>query len=151
MQQLNLPAFNLKIKVSEGKTVIFDPLRKKYVVLTPEEWVRQHFVNYLIGHLGYPKSLIRVEQGMKYNRLLKRSDIVVHDRQGAPLLLVECKAPACHLGQKVMEQAMMYNKTLQASYIIVSNGLEHSCLYINRHTQQVKFLRALPRFADIVA
>lgn len=86
MVKLSLPVFNINIKESAGKTVIFDVIRKKYIVLTPEEWVRQHFVHYLINHLGYAKGLIGVEQGMKYNSLLKRTDIIVFDRAGAPLV-----------------------------------------------------------------
>ncbi len=151
MEKLNLPAFDFNIKESAGKTVIFDIIRRKFIVLTPEEWVRQHFVNYLINYLGYARPLIGVEQGMKYNSLSKRTDIVVYDRVGRPLVLVECKAPGYRLKQKVMEQALMYNKTLKAGYIIVTNGLEHSCLRINRNTQKVEFLSELPRFSDISA
>ena len=150
MDKLSLPVFDFNIKESAGKTVIFDIIRKKYIVLTPEEWVRQHFVNYLIAHLGYSKPLIAVEQGMKYNSLLKRTDIIVFDRTGTPLVLVECKEPGHRLNQKVMEQAMMYNKTLKAPYIIVSNGIEHSCMHIHPEKQKIEFLDTIPRFEEIV-
>lgn len=150
MDKLSLPVFDFNIKESAGKTVIFDIIRRKYIVLTPEEWVRQHFVNYLIAHLGYSKPLIAVEQGMKYNSRLKRTDIIVFDRTGTPLVLVECKEPGHRLNQKVMEQAMMYNKTLKAPYIIVSNGIEHSCMHIHPEKQQVEFLDTIPRFEEIV-
>jgi hypothetical protein len=149
MDKLSLPAFDFNIKESDNKTAIFDIIRKKYIVLTPEEWVRQHFVHYLINQLGYSKALIAVEQGMKYNALQKRTDIVVYDKAGSPLVLVECKAPAIRLNQKVMEQAMMYNKTINAAYIIVSNGLEHSCMFINPATKQIEFLSHIPHFDDI--
>jgi len=149
MDKLSLPVFDFNIKESAGKTVIFDIIRKKYIVLTPEEWVRQHFVNYLINHLGYVKALIGVEQGLKYNKLLKRTDIIVYDRKGSPLVLVECKEPNHKLNQKVVEQAMMYNKTLSAPYIIVSNGIEHSCMHLDPATLKVTFLSNIPGFEEI--
>ena len=150
MDKLSLPVFDINIKESAGKTVIFDIIRKKYVVLTPEEWVRQHFIHYLIEHLGYSRPLIAVEQGMKYNTLLKRTDIIVYDRAGAPLLLVECKEPSHRLNQKVMEQAMMYNKTIKAPYIIVSNGIDHSCIHVNTAEQKIVFLNTIPRFEELI-
>jgi hypothetical protein len=150
MDKLSLPVCDINIKESAGKTVIFDIIRKKYIVLTPEEWVRQHFINYLIEHLGYSKPLIAVEQGMKYNTLLKRTDIIVFDRSGAPLVLVECKEPAHRLNQKVMEQAMMYNKTIKAPYIIVSNGIDHSCMHVQPKNQKLEFLNVIPRFDEII-
>jgi hypothetical protein len=149
MDKLSLPVFDINIKESEGKTVIFDIIRKKYIVLTPEEWVRQHFVNYLINHLGYVKALIGVEQGLKYNKLQKRTDIIVYDRKGSPLVLVECKEPNHKLNRKVMEQGMMYNKTLNAPYIIISNGIEHSCMHLDPATLKVTFLSKIPDFEEI--
>lgn len=148
MDKLNLPAFDFNIKESEGKTVIFDIIRKKYIVLTPEEWVRQHFVQYLINQLGYSKALISIESGLKYNDLAKRTDIVVYNNLGNPVVLVECKSSENRLGQKVMEQAMMYNKTIKADYLIVTNGMEHSCLFVDRSSNTVKFLSELPSFED---
>ena len=150
MEKLSLPAFDFNIKESAGKTVIFDRIRRKYIVLTPEEWVRQHFIQYLIDHLGYSKALISVEQGMKYNALQKRTDIIVFDRTGVPLVLIECKAASIRLDQKVMEQAMMYNKTISAAYIIVTNGIEHSCMHIDSSSQNVEFLSSIPLFKEII-
>jgi hypothetical protein len=150
MDKLSLPSFDFNIKESDGKTVIFDIIRKKYLVLTPEEWVRQHFVHYLINHLGYAKTLISVEHGLKYNSLQKRTDIIVYDRNANPLVLVECKASENRLNQKVLEQAMMYNKTLKAEYIIVTNGLEHSCLRVDSTKKDIEFLNSLPFYKDIV-
>jgi hypothetical protein len=150
MDKLSLPVFDFNIKESAGKTVIFDIIRKKYLVLTPEEWVRQHFVNYLINHLGYSKALIGIEKGMKYNTLLKRTDIIVYDRAGEPLVLVECKEPEHRLNQKVMEQAMMYNKILKAPYVIVSNGIDHSCMRLHPSEQKIEFLDRIPRYNEIV-
>ena len=150
MDKLSLPSFDFNIKESDGKTVIFDIIRKKYLILTPEEWVRQHFVHYLINHLGYSRALISIEHGLKYNKLQKRTDIIVYNRDATPLVLVECKASEHRLNKKVLEQAMMYNKTVNAAYIIVTNGLEHSCLRVDPIERNVEFLSELPHFKDIV-
>ena len=99
--------------------------------------------------MGYSKTLIAVEQGLKYNKLQKRSDIIVFDRQGNPLILIECKATSIMLNQKVMDQATMYNRTIKANYIIVTNGLEHSCLRLLRAERKVEFLNSIPRFEEI--
>src|SRR5690606_32582259 len=122
MVSLNLPPFEYKIRKAEGKLWIFDVIRKKYIVLVPEEWVRQHFVNYLLTN-GYPRSLIRIEGGLQYSQRLKRSDIVVYSRDGAPWMIVECKAPDIKLSENSVFQASVYNATLRARYLAVSNGL----------------------------
>ena len=127
MQALNLPQYAPKIKQQDGKVEIFDVIRKKYVHLLPEEWVRQHMVNFLIHHLGYPKGLIRIESGLHYNRLLKRSDILVYDNAGKPHLLVECKSYSQTLSQAALDQVTTYNKTHEAPYIVLTNGLNHYC------------------------
>ena len=106
----------------DDKYFIFDSLRKKLLALTPEEWVRQHWINFLIDHQGYPKGLISLEKGLKYNQLQKRTDLVVFDREGHPYLLIECKAPEVELSQKVLQQALAYRSTLLTPYIILSNG-----------------------------
>ncbi len=125
---LNLPTYEPKLEEREGKLWIFDGLRKKKLLLTPEEWVRQHWIHYLIHHLSYPSGLFAMERGLKYNKLLKRTDLVVWDREGKPYLLIECKAPKVKLTQKTVEQACLYNKQLQSPFIILSNGLQHICL-----------------------
>src|SRR5688572_31218406 len=99
MHKLNLPAFDYKLKKVDGKVWIFDVIRKKYVILTPEEWVRQHFIYYLVTELHYPRALVRVEGGLVYNTLNKRSDIVIFGREGAPWMLVECKSPTLKLSE----------------------------------------------------
>ena len=93
MKKLNLPLFDVKVETINNKVRVFDPLRKKFIVLTPEEWVRQHFINFLINHCDYPKSLIQVERGLGYNKRMKRSDIIIYNRRGGVFLIVECKAP----------------------------------------------------------
>jgi len=149
MDKLNLPSFNFNIKKSDGQSVIYDIIRKKYIVLTPEEWVRQHFIHYLINQLGYSKPLISVERGLKYNSLQKRTDIMVYARDGSPLILVECKAINIRLNQTVMNQAMMYNRSVTAKYIILTNGIEHSCLSINYLKGKVDYLNSIPTFEEI--
>lgn len=127
MVKLNLPAFEFELKKDKEKIQIFDLLRKRYVVLTPEEWVRQHFVHYLINHLHYPKALIKLEGGLIFNKLQKRSDIVVFDREGKPWMIIECKAPALKISTRTVHQASIYNFTLKAKYLVVTNGLKHFC------------------------
>ncbi len=118
---------------------IFDSLRKKFLVLTPEEWVRQHWINFLIEHQGFPKGLISLEKGLKYNQLQKRTDLVVFDRIGIPYLLIECKAPEIELSQKVLHQALAYRSSLLTPYVIISNGLKHISLEFEKN--QKKFIQ----------
>ncbi len=125
MVQLNLPPFEYKITKIGEKPHIYDIIRRKYLVITPEEWVRQHVLHWLINHHHYPKSLIRIESGLQYNQLAKRTDILVYDRTGETFLLVECKASHIQLTNSVLEQAIRYNAILQAPYLLISNGLEH--------------------------
>lgn len=121
MQPLKLPEFDYQI---EGNK-IFCLIRKKWVAITPEEWVRQHFINLLVAHLGYPKGLFKLEQTMAYFKNQKRSDILVLDREGQVFLLVECKAPSVKLDQKVTGQLATYNKVLDAKYLAITNGMTH--------------------------
>jgi Type I restriction enzyme R protein N terminus (HSDR_N) len=125
MIQLNLPTFDCKLTKIEDKPHIFDPIRRKYVALSPEEWVRQHVLNWLVMVHQYPKSLIKSESGLQVNRLSKRTDIVVYDRTTKPFLLVECKAPHILLSDDTFGQAANYNKTLNAPFILLTNGIEH--------------------------
>lgn len=128
MIPLNLPSFEYTLKKSDGKTWILDIVRKKYVVLTPEEWVRQHFIHYMIAHLKYPRALVTVETGLVYNTLHKRCDITVFNRSGMPWLMVECKSPQQKINNDTLKQATVYNLTIQARYVVLTNGLKHICL-----------------------
>lgn len=148
MTPLNLPAFDVKVKKSGGKVFIFDSVRKKYVVLTPEEWVRQHVMNYLIQHRFYPKSLFRIEGSLAYNTLKKRSDILIYDRSGKPWMLVECKASSIKLTQRAFNQAAIYNMTLGAKYVAVSNGMAHFCCLAPRAGVNPEFLEEFPEFDE---
>lgn len=147
MYKLNLPDFNPTLRKEEGKVWIFDIIRKKYIVLTPEEWVRQHFVHYLINQFKYPRSLFRVESGLTYNKLQKRSDIVIHSRQGKPWMLIECKSPVIKLTQKAFNQVAVYNMTIGARYVAVTNGMAQFCFEaIDKPGNEVKFLESFPDF-----
>ncbi|MFC0183989.1 Type I restriction enzyme R protein N terminus (HSDR_N) [Pseudarcicella hirudinis] len=149
MQELNLPTFNHKLKKIEGNIYIFDIIRKKYILLTPEEWVRQHFLHYLINHQQYPKSLIKLESGLRYNKLSKRTDIQVYDREGNIFMVIECKAPFIQLTENTFEQAALYNQVLKAPYLTVTNGIIHYYCRTNWDTFKFSFLNELPVFDQI--
>lgn len=146
MLKLNLPEFEVNLKKSEGKIWIFDGIRKKYLILTPEEWVRQHLVNYFVNHLGYSKSLISVERGLHYNQLQKRSDITVFDRSGKPWMIVECKSPEINLDQKTVLQVAVYNADVRAKYVSVSNGLQHICYEPKPDVKEIVLMKNFPEY-----
>jgi len=150
MKALNLPKYQFRLrKNSDGKTEIFDAIRKRFVVLTPEEWVRQNFIRYLIEEKHFPASLMAVEKGLKVNGMHKRTDIVQYNKLGNPVLIVECKAPEVKLGQDTFDQAARYNMTLQVDYLIITNGMEHYACRMNYAEKEIKFLRELPDFEII--
>ncbi len=146
MYKLNLPEYEYRLKKAEGKVWIFDGIRKKYIVLTPEEWVRQHFINYLVSEKKYPRSLVRVEGGLIYNQLPKRTDIVVFDRHGQPWMIVECKSPSLQVSASTLTQASVYNSTLKAQFLSVTNGLLHLCAHIDWQERKTNLLEEIPPF-----
>ena len=146
MDALNLPAFGHKISEIGGKTHIFDVLRRKYVRLTPEEWVRQHMIHLLLSHYQYPRALMQCEGGLVLNQTQKRTDLVVFDRAGQPFLVVECKAPHITLNQAVFDQIARYNHVHRAPHLIVTNGLLHYCCCIDHQTADITFLDDFPAF-----
>lgn len=146
MQALNFPTYNFKIKSSENKLFIFDIVRKKYVSLTPEEWVRQHFVHYLIEEKKYPISLIAIEKKLTINNLTKRTDILIFTSEGKPNIIVECKAPNVKLTQNSFDQVARYNLKLDANYLIVSNGLEHYFCFMDFKKERYVFLETIPNY-----
>jgi hypothetical protein len=151
MQQLNLPAYEPRIReIRPGRHEIFDPVRRKFVRLSSEEWVRQHFLSYLISNKGYPVSLIAVEASLTYNRQLKRSDILVYGPGGTPLLVVECKAPEVELTQAVFDQVAMYNMSLIVDFVVVTNGLEHFACRINHEKLSYTFLNEIPDYETLI-
>ena len=129
--------------------LIFDAIRKKYVVLTPEEQVRQHLINYLVTEKNYPAMLISVELPLKYAQLKKRSDVLVSNRNGLPLMLVECKSPDVSITQKVFEQIAIYNLTIKAPYLMVTNGLKHYCMIAATEKSPVRFLDTIPEYGEL--
>ena len=149
MFQLNLPSFNAKIKKQGEKLSIFDPLRRRYVALTPEEWVRQNFVNYLINHKSYPSSIIGNEVGIKLNGTQKRCDGVIMGQNGKPLAIMEYTAPSVEITQKVFEQICRYNMVLRVDFLMVSNGMKHFCCKIDYEKMTYHFLRDIPEYKEI--
>ena len=146
MQRLNLPTYNFKLKSSENKTLIFDKLRKKYVVLTPEEWVRQHFVHFLIDQKKYPETLIAIEKQLTINNLKKRTDILIFNSDGKPEVVIECKAPSIKISQKTFDQIARYNLQLKADFLIVTNGLTHFYCKMDFKNKTYIFLKNLPDY-----
>jgi len=149
MQKLNLPVYELKIKALKEKTLIFDSVRKSYVALTPEEWVRQHILQYLISDKGYPASLLAVEKKIVVNTLSKRCDIVAYSSKGKALLIVECKAPDIQISQQSFDQIARYNMQLRVKYLLVSNGLSHYCCYVDFENNSCSFLQEIPSYHEI--
>ena len=149
VQKLNLPEYKFKLREQNGQNQIFDIFRKKYVALTPEEWVRQNFLIYLVKEKNYPQSLISVEAGLKLYKRSKRTDIVVYDKQGNPVLIVECKAPEIKINQDVFDQIVRYNIASKVKYLIVTNGLEHFCCTLDYEDNSYHFLKEIPVYGVI--
>ncbi len=150
MDRLNLPEFSAKIIKRNEKNFIFDQTRKKYVALTPEEWVRQHFVNYLITVKGFPIEIIANEVAIKLNNTAKRCDTIVYNAFLEPLIIVEYKSTAVDITEAVFSQILRYNMVLHADYLIVSNGIKHICCKIDYANRKYEFLREIPSFQEIV-
>jgi len=149
MKELNLPEIDLRIRNKDGKQEVFDVARKRHVRLTAEEWVRQHFLHFLINQKKVPLSLIAVESSIKYNKLSKRCDIVVYNKNGKPALIVECKAPEIVISQEVFNQVAMYNMTLKVKFLVVTNGLEHYSCAVDHEKGSFAFLKDIPDFEEL--
>lgn len=149
LQPLNLPPYPFKITDQDGQLSLFDEIRKKNIIITPEEWVRQHFVQYLIREKGYPKSLIRLEGGHKLYGKQKRSDIIAFNSAGDKILMVECKAPSVTIDQKVFDQVANYNIVHQIGLLAVTNGLQHFYCRINFEQKNHQFIEELPNYRTI--
>ena len=144
--QLNLPIAVLKTKLVEGTTQVFDVVRKKYFKLTPEEWVRQHFLHYLNSEKNYPFGLIGVEKMIKYNNKRTRADIVLYNKEGKPNIIVECKAPNVEITQDAFNQIAMYNFKLRVKFLVVTNGMRHYCCRMDYEKNINCFLEEVPAF-----
>lgn len=150
MYELNLPKYGIKIANENGHLTIFDVLRRKYVVLTPEEWVRQHFVHYLIGHKGYPQTLMANEIQLAIGNKKLRCDSVLYDRSLKPRMIIEYKAPMVNITQKVFDQITVYNMLLHVDYLVVSNGIKHYCCQMDYDNQKYLFLEDIPDYQEII-
>ena len=148
MQSLNLPDQNLKVEEIDSKKYIFDFTRKKNLILTPEEWVRQNIVSHLVNDLNYPKGLIKTESSIKYNNLKKRSDIIVRDRSMGVYLLVESKSYNLKINKNFFKQVSIYNRVYKSRYIMISNGIDHYVCEFFSKKKEYKFLKSIPVFID---
>lgn len=151
-EQLNLPPIDAQIREADGGVMeIFDPLRRRYVRLTPEEWVRQHFSSFLIHHLRYPAALMQNEVKLVVNGVERRCDTVLFDRIGGrPRIIVEYKAPSVSLTSRVFQQINSYNSVLHANYLMISNGCEHFCIHLDYDASTANFLPTLPSFEQLL-
>jgi hypothetical protein len=149
LQPLNLPPYPFKITDQDGQLSLFDEIRKRNIIITPEEWVRQHFVQYLVRQKNYPKSLIKLEGGHKLHGKQKRSDILAFNSVGDKILLVECKAPSVAIDQKVFDQVARYNIVHKIALLAVTNGLQHYYCRINFELQNYQFIEELPEYQKI--
>lgn len=150
MEKLNLPSYNFNIKLEGQRKLIFDSIRKKYVVLTPEEWVRQNFISYLVETKNYPRGLIAVEKKVDVNRMPQRSDIVLYNNRAIPVMIVECKASSVKISQDTFNQIARYNMKLQVQYLVVTNGLNHYCCEINYETNSFNFIQEIPDYESVL-
>ena len=148
MIQLTLPPYQIRVKETHGRKQIFDILRRKYVALTPEEWVRQHFIHYLVEHKNYPSSLLANEVSLQIGEKRMRADSVLYDNQLHPRMIIEYKAPNITLTQKVFDQITVYNLLLHVDYLIVSNGMTTYICKMDYEKQTYKFLEAIPSYED---
>ncbi|WP_455063112.1 type I restriction enzyme HsdR N-terminal domain-containing protein [Prevotella sp.] len=149
MIQLTLPPYQIRVKETHGRKQIFDILRRKYVALTPEEWVRQHFIHYLVEHKNYPSSLLANEVSLQIGEKRMRADSVLYDNQLHPRMIIEYKAPNITLTQKVFDQITIYNLLLHVDYLIVSNGMITYICKMDYEKQTYKFLEAIPNYENI--
>ena len=149
MFRLNLPQYEIKIGEKDGKRTIFDFLRRKYVALTPEEWVRQHFTHYLTDHKGYPKGLLGNEVELHISEKRLRCDTILYNKQGQPQMIIEYKAPNIQIQQKTFDQISVYNLLLHVDYLIVSNGLQHYCCKMDYDHQEYVFLQDIPDYENL--
>ena len=150
MYELNLPKYGIKIKNDKGHQSIFDVLRRKYVALTPEEWVRQHFVHFLIEHKEYPKALMANEIQLAIGNKKLRCDSVLYDRTLRPRMIIEYKAPTVSITQKVFDQITIYNMLLHVDYLVVSNGIKHYCCRMDYANQKYLFLEDIPDYQNLL-
>jgi len=149
MQTLNLPTYSFKIKSEDNRKYIFDEIRKKYLLLTPEEWVRQNFIKYLVKEKKYPRQLMSVEMEFKIGKLIKRCDIVVFNKAGKPNMIVECKSPSITINQDTFDQISDYNRYFNVIYLIVTNGIKHYCCKFDKNIGRFPFIEEIPEYSEL--
>ena len=149
MTELNLPSFQVNLRHQNEVVEIFDVFRRKFIRLTPEEWVRQHFAHFLVNHKDYPKGLLSLEYSFKLESRQKRADIVAFNRQGKAIVIVECKAPEIKISQKVFDQIARYNMSLKVDYLILTNGLQHYACKLDYKSLSYQFLEDIPHFGAL--
>jgi len=150
MLQLNLPEYNFRIKKLDEKLLIFDSQRKRYVSLTPEEWVRQHFIRFLIEDKGYPAAYLAVEKQLSFNGMKKRCDAILYNEHALPILIIELKAPSVPITQTTFDQVAVYNAKLKVDFFMISNGIEHYCCKVDTLNSQYKFFPELPEYSKLI-
>jgi type I site-specific restriction endonuclease len=149
MLQLNLPSYTFRIKKQNDKTVIFDSQRKRFVALTPEEWVRQSFIRFLIQEKGYPAAYIAIEKQLNYNGMKKRCDAILYNEDAQPVLIIELKSPNIAISQATFDQVAVYNAKLKVDFFMISNGIEHYCCRVNLENAKYEFFSEIPDFLSI--
>ena len=150
MISLNLPSFEVKLAQRNGKKMIYDFLRHRYITLTPEEWVRQHFTHFLVEQKGYPTALLANEVGLNVGGVTRRCDTVLYQKEGGrPRIIVEYKAPEIRITQQVFNQISSYNSVFHADYLMVSNGISHYCCQLNYENNSITFLQDIPNYEDL--
>jgi hypothetical protein len=149
MKPLNLPTYSFKIKSENDLEYVYDHFRRKYVRLTPEEWVRQNFAHYLVAQKSYPASRMMLEKSLKMNKMSKRCDILISNDMGKPVLMIECKSPDIKIGQSTFEQVSVYNITFHVPYLIITNGMQHFCCEVDFQKRSVNFLKEIPDYNEI--
>lgn len=151
MNELNLPPYDVKVRGTREKPEIFDFLRRRYVTLTPEEWVRQHFTHWLVEHKGYPKGLLGNEIELRIGQKRLRCDSILYDTTTRPVMIIEYKSPSVRVTQRVFNQISAYNLLLHVDYLVVSNGLQHYCCRMDYENRSFRFLQAMPDYPDLVS
>ncbi len=149
--EINLPAYEMRVREQRGRHEVFDFLRRRYVALTPEEWVRQHFVHYLVEHKGYPKGLLANEMELRVGEKRLRCDTVLYNNVLQPLMIMEYKAPSVPITQRVFDQITAYNILLHVDYLVVSNGLQHYCCRMDYEGRSYTFLKEIPDYSMLNA
>ncbi len=149
LKPLNFPKANLKLTRKGEVIYVWDIFRKRKLILTPEEWVRQHVLHYLIDHKSIPASLIASEYGIEVNKLIRRCDGVVFNRSGKPLMIIECKAPEIKINEQTLHQIAQYNFTLKVNWLVLTNGIDTVVAFVNVENKSIDYIQEIPSYKDL--